>query len=113
VRTIWKFDLEESLRYSTNVDGVPVFDLEFPTGSVTLDVQMQHGRPVFWVDLYDQNQPNVNRFAVVGTGQRIPTFVRDWEGTWQDDGLVWHLYSVDEELYQLALRNAAEKGSGS
>lgn len=61
MRTIWKFDLEESIRYSARVEGVQVFDLEFPIGSITLDVQMQDGRPVFWVDLRDDGPPNVNR----------------------------------------------------
>ena len=104
MRTIWKFDLVEAEKTAVKVDGVAVIDLVFPLGSVTLDVQVQDGRPVFWVDLRNENDPSVNRFAIIGTGWRIPPFVREWEGTWQEPPYVWHLYSVDEELYQLALK---------
>ena len=107
MRTIWKFDLNEALESAVVVEGTPVIALTLPLGSVTLDVQIQGGRPVFWVDLQDGNTPNVNRFAVIGTGRRMPLFVGEWEGTWQDGPFVWHLYSVNEALYQIALEQEA------
>lgn len=103
MRTIWKFQIDLA-NHDAIVCGTPVYRFEFPVGSVVLDVQLQHGMPTFWVDLFDQNESNVQRFAVVGTGREVPFYVRDWEGTWQQDGFVWHLYSVDENAYQAALK---------
>lgn len=79
--TIWKYPVRSG-----------VTSLTLPYGSHVLDVQVQDGQPVMWVQV-DTDQHNVTRkFVVYGTGHPMPAVTRQHIGTFQLSGYVFHLF---------------------
>lgn len=82
MRTIWKYEVQPTDRFSH----------EIPRGFMFLDVQMQQGRPQLWA-LVDTEKPMERvDFALVGTGNSYPD---------ADEGEFWHVGSF--QLHEGAL----------
>ena len=68
------------------------FMLSIPVGARFLDVQLQRGQPVLWADVESNAAVDDYWFQTVGTGHPAEIGNSRYIGTWQDGGLVWHLY---------------------
>ena len=80
MKTIWKWGL------------APVSEVLVPVGSVILDVQLQHSSPVLWA-LVDTDAPTeTRRFRCYGTGHKMPDDPGRYIGTFQVEGLVFHVF---------------------
>jgi len=80
MKTIYKFDVE------------PEFSINLPLDAVVLTVQMQNGSPKMWVYL-DTEEPDVSRtFHVFGTGHDMGDYNGRYIGTFQTEGLVFHVF---------------------
>lgn len=94
MKTIWKFPLPTLLLSDIVV-------LRLPTGADFLTLQLQGQVPTLWAVVNDQADFVVRRLVIVGTGHDIPEEVGDttdsYVGTWQHEGLVWHLFDLGEE----------------
>ena len=89
LQTIWKYAVPPM--FST-------FDLELPAGAKVLAVQLQDGRPQIWAQVDPGNLSVTRHFWSFGTGHGLPDDIdeKQYVGTYQDLGLVWHVY-VDRE----------------
>ena len=90
IKTIWKFALE-SASYN---------DVTMPTDSEILCLQLQNNTPCLWalVDP-DLERPRITRrFVITGTGHdlAIKLSKRDYIGTFQIPGLVFHVFEVQQ-----------------
>lgn len=83
METIWKFP----------VPSLKEFEIQMPKGAKILSVQMQGGDPVFWaLVMQDSAETETRSFSVFGTGWDIQRAGISYIGTWQSNGLVWHLF---------------------
>lgn len=101
------------LKYPLNPGGVASIVLDCKCSQI-LDIQIQHGKTVVWVETQD-DMPAVNlRFVAMGTGWEIPTEVIDrmqYIKTVQDvAGFVWHYYL--EENPEMRHRIEVQKCDG-
>lgn len=84
--TIWKYDV--------GVPGVPFAHL-MPDAALPLDVQVQDGRIVMWLGVNPDLPRVTRRFVALGTGWQVPEECEyGYIGTVQQDGLVWHVFSM-------------------
>lgn len=88
---IWKFEPLAS----------EAFSLRMPRGAEILTVQVQHGKPQIWAKVDPTAPVESRRFALFGTGHRIPDereseHALRYVGTFQVDGgaLVFHLFEA-------------------
>lgn len=70
------------------------FGISLPKGAEIVHVEQQRGEYCMWAIVDTNNELEVRRFEIVGTGQAIPAssvYVR----TWQIGSLfVWHLFEL-------------------
>ena len=68
-----------------------------PKGADLLTVQMQNGTPVLWAQVDPSAEIEARNITVVGTGW-IDYIRSGWTyvGSYQDGGLVWHVYDQGE-----------------
>lgn len=72
------------------------FSLRLPANYVTLDVQVQLGRPCLWVEVDQITDMVTQHFQWVGTGhQTDATGIQSYIGTVQLSEYVFHLYAVE------------------
>lgn len=67
----------------------------------TLRVQEQNGKPVLWAIVDPETKAAYStEIVAIGTGWELPTGLKDYIGTAQDEyGFVWHYFSLKlEEL---------------
>lgn len=72
-----------------------------PEGAKILCLQMQAGYPHIWA-IVDDEAPKIRRqFLTIGTGWDLSIdngypdiFTLPYIGTWQSNGLVWHVFEV-------------------
>lgn len=88
---VWKFEPMAST----------TFALSMPVGAEVLTVQVQHGKPQIWAKVDPFAPVEMRRFALVGTGQRIPDDSEmghrlRYVSTFQLEGglLVFHLFEA-------------------
>ena len=80
-KTIWKFPVQHG-----------AFGQAMPNGARVLTVQLQEGRPYMWVLCNPGAELETRQFQVVGTGWSSDLDHWRYLGTWQGDGMVWHLF---------------------
>lgn len=66
--------------------------IEMPIGSQVLSTQLQDGKICLWVKTPDETFEEQRSFYVLGTGWEIPDECKDFIGTVQDRGFVWHVF---------------------
>lgn len=87
MKTIWKYEVKTT----------DWFIITMPVGSDILTVQIDEktGNPCVWV-LLESEMPDEERFfEVFGTGNPINSDMgvdREYIGTYQKEGFVWHLF---------------------
>ena len=95
MRTIWKYKLPTSEKFTVEMPGVRKF----------LTLGVQHDMPHIWVEVDPESEPYPRHFRWVGTGNpipvsMIPNHVMEYRGTWQMASsageIVFHLY---EEIH--------------
>jgi hypothetical protein len=76
------------------LDVVRVQTVELPAHAEILSVQVQHGRPVMWAIVEDQNSKVQRTVVMQGTGWELPHYVekKDFIGTVQLVSLVFHFF---------------------
>ncbi|TNF09438.1 MAG: hypothetical protein EP323_00270 [Gammaproteobacteria bacterium] len=84
--SIWKFELE-------------VIDeqlIKMPAGSLTLDVQVQNGKPCLWARVNPKIEKVKRRIITHGTGHQVPETTGDYIGSYQLQGgaLVFHVFEA-------------------
>lgn len=79
---IWKFPL--GLFYSQRVI--------MPNGARVLSVQIQRGVPTLWAICNPNERPTERKFEIIGTGQPFEWCEREFVGTVQNGGVVWHVF---------------------
>lgn len=66
--------------------------IDLPVGAEILTIQLQNGEPHIWVKLDDEElDTEEHSFTVVGTGWKLGE-IGNYLGTWQQNGLVWHVF---------------------
>lgn len=66
-------------------------------GFHALSLQMQHGCPTLWAECDESAPIESVHVVIVGTGIPLPwtsARARDYLGSVQDDGYVWHVFVV-------------------
>jgi len=63
-----------------------------PNGARVLSVQMQHGDPTLWALCNPNERPTERTFEIMGTGQPFEWCEREFVGTVQNAGFVWHVF---------------------
>ena len=87
--TIWKFPLAVS-----QTQGIAMQAILMPFGAQVLAVQCQGGEPCLWA-LVDEQAPKMLRtFETFGTGHSIPDGNKNYVGTYQMMGLVFHVFEA-------------------
>ncbi len=83
-KAIFKYDLEGGGSYGK---------IMLPVGAEILSAQMQGQSPVMWA-LVDPEELNTEarRFHTIGTGHHHDFSGMGYIGTYQDGGLVWHVF---------------------
>lgn len=88
METIWKFPFEIGDQ----------IEIEMPSLSEILTVQMQGKRPCLWARVYDDAPMVKRKFELFGTGHKMPRIDqrRDYVGTFQVLGgqLIFHLFEL-------------------
>lgn len=81
---VWKYVLEGSNSV------VPA-----PIGAIPLGFAMQGDSACVWMQVDPAQETEQRAFAIVGTGNDIPSDCKDYVGTAHDSryGLVWHLFT--------------------
>lgn len=82
---VWKYPLKDVPRVLQQI--------EMPASSSILHLQMQGEIPTLWVLVFDNNNPEVRTFVIVGTGSTLPedgTYV--YVGTYQHSWYVGHVF---------------------
>ncbi len=83
MQTIWKYLLE-----ITDEQYIQV-----PRFTKPLTVQMQDGVLCLWCLIYpDNKQDRYVTVSIFGTGNPIKEMAKNYLGTVQNDGLVWHVF---------------------
>jgi hypothetical protein len=82
VKTIWKYEL---ILAGTQI-------LHIPRDGYILTLQMQNNVPCIWVILDPSFPTEKLRIATYGTGQALPKEPGYYLGTYQTDGMVFHLF---------------------
>ena len=86
MRTIYKYELSITDDIQT---------LNVPMAFNLLKFGEQDGRLVFWADIRPDNETQLKKFQVVGTGHEIGDYAALWLDTVQmSNGLVWHIYEM-------------------
>jgi hypothetical protein len=87
MKVIWKYPLSPGRT-----------QLEMPSGAQVLCVQLQGRSPVMWALVDDAIEKEKRDFAVYGTGWDLPDKTEDlnYYGTFQVDGLVFHVFEIEE-----------------
>lgn len=81
--TVWKFPLQVQ----------DVQEIEVPSRSKALTVQMQGGVPCIWYAVQDEYAKRTKAIRMFGTGHHVPAgLVLNYIGTVQDGELVWHVF---------------------
>jgi hypothetical protein len=85
MRTIWKW----RINYLEQTEAT----FEIPTASTIRHVDAQAGVVSFWAEVNSEDERDLRRFVVIGTGHEVP---EDgiYQGTALADPLVLHLYEV-------------------
>lgn len=82
IKVIWKYAV------------APYFVLDLPEDAEVLTVQLQNGQPVMWVKL-DPQAPCISRpFVSIATGSSFNDEGAYYIGTFQVEGLVFHVFEV-------------------
>jgi len=86
--SIWKYRLP-----CEPGDGIK--PVKVPGGAELLCMQLQDDIPTLWFRV-TPDAPLMDRlFQVVATGQSMgDDKLRSYVGTWQEDGLVWHVFEI-------------------
>lgn len=86
MRTIWKY------QFTAN----DVNQISMPRDAKILDVQVQGGQPMVWAMVDSDNEPEIRRFLITGTGQRIHDHDGEYLGTFQvNAGMhVFHVFEL-------------------
>ena len=87
--------MKQIFKYS--VESLGNFEVEMPTGAQILTVQTQGAEPVLWAEVNPENEMEVRKFRVIGTGKEIADDgERVYVGTFQmvGGGLIWHLFET-------------------
>lgn len=86
--TIWKFSLQIIDRQI----------VQMPSSARILSVQMQGGELMLWAVVDTAEALKSHYIEIFGTGHPMPPLVPDAErqfyGTVQDNGLVWHVFGL-------------------
>lgn len=89
--TIYKYKLDQC------ESGVQMYIL-MPKGAEILTVALQNEEPVIWAKV-NTNEYSTRRILVpYYTGQEFWHSGSKYIGTWELNGLVWHLFDAGEEL---------------
>ena len=85
MRTIWKFPLKITDHQS----------IKMPQGPRLLTVQIQDGVPMLWA-MVDTNTGITwdIEIRIYGTGNPGPNEAENYIATFQQDGLVWHVFTT-------------------
>lgn len=75
-----------------------VQEVVMPTGAKLLTAQMQGGMICVWAMVREGAELVKRRFSIVGTGHQSDLSEKNYVGTVQDDGFVWHVFD-DGEAY--------------
>ena len=84
-RQIWKFPIALTEQQ----------EIQMPVGARILCIQVQGKFPCMWAVVDPMAAREHRTFQVVGTGNPVAEEVlRNYVGTWQWEGYVWHLFEV-------------------
>lgn len=73
---------------------IGAFNLEMPNGAKILHVGIQGHTPCLWAEVSPDDQHELRRFIVHGTGHPIMEDGRKHIETFLDGSFVWHLYEM-------------------
>lgn len=91
-RTIWKFPIPQQDEFS----------VEIPKNAHLLTLQTQRGQPCLWAMVKPEDEKEIRRFRLIGTGHPIPDDNPGEEmkhvGSFQlaDERLIFHLFEIVE-----------------
>ena len=91
MKTIWKFRVP-----TEEADGVLFFERSMPFEAKIMTFQLQREKAYIWAAVDTKANDIIRKFAIIGTGQKIPDISANYIGTIQEnDGkLVWHLFEI-------------------
>ena len=74
------------------------FAIEMPSDAKVLTIQTQNGLGCMWVLVDEDAKKETRMFRTIGTGQTVDLVelgaigLTAYRGTYQRDGLVWHIF---------------------
>ena len=83
---IWKFPL------TLNDEA----EVEMPEGSEVISVDNQGGTICLWAICSPAMPTDIRRFAIVGTGNPMPTKLKKFIGTVIQHPFVWHVFEMKD-----------------
>lgn len=89
---IWKFPID--LYRDRMVTASPV--VEMPAGARMLTMQLQAHQPTLWAIVDPAAPKEPRQLHIVGTGHPMPAGDLVYLGTWQSNGLVFHVFEEAE-----------------
>ena len=70
------------------------FIIDMPQGAEILTVQAQNGLPYIWALVDDTALLKPYQFAVIGTGNPMPSYPVGYLGTVRLGPFVWHIFEM-------------------
>ena len=71
MRTIWKYNLEMDNQQMI-VSWRGLYEIMLPKAAYFLAIREQHGKPAIWFQVDTEQEKEVRKFIIVGTGKPIP-----------------------------------------
>jgi hypothetical protein len=85
MKTIWKYVITKELPQS--------FQIPFGALLRHIDIDPANRGPALWFQLETDHTAETRTFAVLGTGDRIPTNFQ-YFGTVKDGVYIWHVFEI-------------------
>jgi len=85
MKTIWKYQIELSDTPSA---------IQVPENAVIVLIETQNELPVIWFEVETSHSLRERKFAVHGTGHRIPRDGRSHVASFISSPFVWHVYEL-------------------
>ncbi len=84
MKAVWKYQFPITDR----------FILQMPEEARILTAFIQEGKPCLWVEVETKAYSVSHKFAVVGTGNPLPSEEINWIATFSMPPFIWHLYKL-------------------
>lgn len=83
--------------YKYPLEVIDMIEIQMPEDAVILSVQSQMGLLQLWAEVDTEKELTRYTFMILGTGHvvPVPSDQREYIGTVQHNGFVWHIYLID------------------